>query len=125
MLLDVVPQPIRHLVDRSFEAWIGERLDLSAVAAHEMVMVVAVGPSDFVARNPVACVDALDEPQVEERLQRSIHGRDPDRTPRGTEAVEDLLGAQAAGLPAEELNDRPAGAAASVAGVVKDFERMC
>lgn len=61
MLVDVVAEPARDPVDRALEARIGEGLDLAAVAADEMVMVVTVRTGRLEPRDPVACVHALDE----------------------------------------------------------------
>ena len=84
-------------------------------------MVVAACGRLFVARNPVAGVDTLDEPQVGERFESPVDGRDPDRPPCLAELVVNVLRAQAAVLPTEEVDDCRPCAAAPVAG---RFERI-
>src|SRR5262245_1917957 len=79
-------------------------------------MVVAVGRGGLVARDAVAGVDALDEPEVGERLERAVDRRDPDRPPRLAQLVVNALGAEAAVLPAEEIDDGRPRAAPPVAG---------
>src|SRR5580765_2691519 len=79
------------------------------------MMVVAAGRRRFVARDPVAGIDPPDEPEIGERLERSVDGRDPDRTSRLPQLVVDLLRAEAAVLPAEKRDDRRTRAAATVA----------
>ena len=43
LLLDRVAEAAGDLVDRALEPWIAERLDLAAVAADEVVVMIAVG----------------------------------------------------------------------------------
>src|SRR5712691_4548378 len=88
------------------------------------MMVVAVRPSRLVARNPVARVDALDQPEVCQRLQSAVDGRDPDRPTGPAKPVEDLLRAHAAVLPAQELDDRAPCAPAPEARSFESVERM-
>ena len=82
MLIDGVPEPACHAVDRALEPRVAERLDLAAVAADEMMVVVAVGRRGLVARDPVTGVDALHQPQLDESLECPVHRSDPDGTPR-------------------------------------------
>ena len=116
MLLDRIAQPARNAVERPLEPYVTERLDLAAVPADEMMVVVAVGPRRLEARNPVAGIDALDKAQVDESVKSPIDRSDPDRPPRLAQMVVDLLRAQAAVLAPEQLYDRPACAATAVAG---------
>ena len=81
MLVDRIPEPAGHTVDRTLEARVAERLDLAAVAADEVMVVVAVGRRSLVARDPVPRVDALNQPKVDESFERSIDGRDSDGAP--------------------------------------------
>ena len=124
MLLDRIAEAAGDLVDRALEPYVAERLDLAAVAADEVMVVVAVGPRRLVPRNPVARVDSLDQPEVRERLEGAVDGRDPDRPPGPAKAVEDLLRAHAAVLAAQELHDGAPGAAAPKARAFECFERM-
>ena len=61
MLVDLIAKAAGNLVDRPLDAEIRERLDLSAVAADEVVMMVPVRPRGFVAGDAVAGVYALHE----------------------------------------------------------------
>src|SRR5213075_449062 len=81
-----------------------------------MVMVLAVGRRRLVARDSVAGIDTLDQPQIRERLERPVDGRDADRAARLAQLVVDVLRAEAAVLAAEEVDDRRPRAAAAIAG---------
>src|SRR6266516_7899322 len=84
VLVDVIAESIRDAVDRALEPRVGERLDLAAVAADEVMVVVSVRRRRLVARDPATGVDALDKPQLRERLERAVDRGDPDRTLRRT-----------------------------------------
>jgi len=56
-----VPASVRDALDRCLECRVFERLDLSAVVADEMVVVLASRMRGLEARDAVAEVDALDE----------------------------------------------------------------
>jgi hypothetical protein len=122
VFLDGVPEPAGDAVDCTLEPRIAERLDLAAVATDEMVMVVAVGGRGLVARDPVAGVDTLHEPELGERLQRAVHRGDPDRPTRLAQPIVDVLRAHAAVLPAEQLDDGLPRAAATITGRLERVE---
>ena len=102
---DRVPAPVRDALDRRLEPRVLERLDLAAVVAHEVVVVVASGVSGLETRDAVAEVDPLDEPELVHPVERSVHARDSDSTAARTRRVMDLLRGEAAVLLAEELDD--------------------
>lgn len=108
---DVVPgdrvsrSPL-ELVDRVLELRVLEGLDLAAGVAHEVVMMLAAGMHGLVARDSRAEVDPLDEAFRREQVEHPIDARNPDATVGTAEAVEDLLGGQAAVFTGEELDDR-------------------
>ena len=104
MLLDRIAEPACDTVDRAFEPRIGEGLDLPAVATNKVMVMLAVGRRRLVARDPVAGVHALDQAQLDERVEGAVDGRDADRTPGLPEPVEELLGAQTAVLAAQQLD---------------------
>jgi zinc transport system substrate-binding protein len=124
VLLDGVAEATGDTVDRTLEPGVTERLDLAAITADEMVMVIPVRSRRLVARNPVAGVDTLDQPQVRQCFQRAVDGGDPDRPACLPQLVVDVLRAQAAVLPAEQLDDRLPRAAAAVARRFEGFERI-
>ena len=80
-----------------------------------MVMVTAICRCRLEPSNPVSGIDALDEPQLDEGVEGSIDRRDSHRPTRPAQMVVDVLGAEAAVLPSEQLNHRLAGAATTVA----------
>ena len=121
MLLDRVTESARHTIDRTLETRVGEGFDLAAVAADEVMMVVATCSGRFEARDAVTGVDTLHEPQLDQRLESPVHGSDADGPARTTELVVDLLRAQAAVLPPQQLDDGPACTAAAITG---DGERV-
>ena len=61
------------------ERGVGERLDLAAVVADDVVVVVAVGQRGLEAGDPVAHVDPLHEPELGEHVEHAVDRGDPDR----------------------------------------------
>ena len=78
MRVDRIAEPAGGALDRRLERGVGERLDLAAVAADDVVVVLAVVAGGLVAGDPVADVDALHEPELGELVEHAIDGRDPD-----------------------------------------------
>lgn len=91
------------LVERALELGVGERLDLAAVGAHEMVMVLVL-EDGLEARGGRADVDALDEAVARQLLEAAVDACDTDGTALGAQHVEDLLRGEAAVLPIEQLD---------------------
>src|SRR5262249_34585844 len=109
---------------RPLEVLVGERLDLAAVVADEVVVVVlAAGVDRLEAVGARADVDALDEPVPAQLLERAGHAGDPDPPPPVPPPVEDLLRGEAALLPAEELDHRAPRASVAVALRAQRAER--
>ena len=71
-----VPAPVGDSLDRGLERRILERLDLAAVVADEVMVVVAAGKRRLEAGAAVSEVDALNEPEPVEALQSPVHARD-------------------------------------------------
>jgi hypothetical protein len=111
----VVPPPAGDAHDRSLERGILERLNLAAVVADEVVVMLAAGIRTLEARHAVTEVDPLHEPELVEAVEGAVHAREPNASSRATNAVVELLGGDAAVLSTEELDDRAARAAASAA----------
>jgi len=124
VLLDRIAEPARNAVDRPLEPYVTERLDLAAVPADEVMVVVAVGPRRLEPRNPVAGFDPLDQPEICERLEGTVDRGDPDRPPGPPKAVEDLLRSHAAVLAAQEVHNGATGTPAAEARAFECFERM-
>ena len=124
MLLHGVAEPSGSAGERLFEGRIRERLDPAAVVADEVVMVLVLAAERLEPRDPVADVDALDEPQVGERVERPVDACDADRTTLRDDAVVDLLRRAAAILPFEEVDDRAASAAATQTRVPQGGHRV-
>lgn len=85
---------------RPLEAGVRERLDLPAAVADEVVMVIVALPR-LVARRAGTELDPLHEPALGEQVEHAVHTGDSDLPTLRAQDVEDLLGAQAALLPAE------------------------
>jgi hypothetical protein len=117
VLLDGVAEVAGGAVDRPLQPRIAERLHLAAIAADEMVMMVAVRAERLVARDSVPGVDPLHQPEIRKRLECPVDARDPNRPFRRPEPVEDLLRAEATVLAVEQTDDGLAGTPAPVAGV--------
>jgi hypothetical protein len=82
VLVDRIAKPTRHAVDRTLESRVAEGFDLPAVAADEMVMMIAVRRSRLETRDSVAGVDAFDETELDEGVESAVDRRDPDRPTR-------------------------------------------
>lgn len=102
-----VVETVGGVVQGALEPEIGEGLDLAAPVAHE-VMVVEL--SDRVrgleASDPVAELDALDEPQLDELVERPVDACNADASAPCADVVEDLLRRATARLRAEPLDHR-------------------
>jgi hypothetical protein len=87
---DLVLEPAAEPVERPLERGVGEGLDLAAVVADEVMMVLAACESRLIPGHS-AEVDALDEALLPEQVERSVDGRDSDGPIFGTQGVEDFL----------------------------------
>ena len=117
--VDVVAQPAGGARDRALERGIGERLDLAAVLADHVVVMVAARRGGLEAGDPVADVDALDETEVREHLEHAVDRGDPHRAVARTQVVVDLLRARTAVLLRHQVEDGGAGAAGTEAGLAQ------
>ena len=104
---DVEAEAACDVLERPLERVVGERLDLAAVVADEVVVMIASGVRGLVAGDAVADVDPLDEAEVGEAVEHAVDARDPDAPSLGADPVMDLLRRAAAGLAAEVLDDAP------------------
>ena len=87
---DVVAAAAGDPGDRLLERRVLERLDLSAVAADEVVVVLTLRIRALEARHTVAEVDALDEAELGEAVERPVDARDPDPGAARAHGVVDL-----------------------------------
>jgi hypothetical protein len=110
-------------LERDLEGRVLERLDLAAVVAHEVVVMLAAGARGLEPRDPVAQVDALDETEVVESFEGAIDACDPDARASSAQTVVNLLGGHAAGLSTDELDDGAACAATPSTHRMKTSER--
>ena len=122
MLVERVAEAVRRAGERPLERLVGERLDLSAVVAHEVVMVVRAADG-LDAGDAVADVDPLHEPQLDERVERAVDARDTDGSSVRADPVVDLLSREAATLRCEMIDDGTAGAAPAKPGALQAGER--
>ena len=98
----------------SLELVVGEGLDLAAIVADEVVVMLAAGVHRLEARCAGADVYALDEPVLAQLLENAVDAGNPDAAALRPQLVEDFLGGQAAVLSPEQLDDRSTGTAVSV-----------
>lgn len=110
-------------LDRRLEPGVCERLDLPAVVADEMVVMLAVGVSRLEARDAVAEVDPLHEAELVHPVECAVDARDPDAAAARADGVVDLLGRETAVLLAEKLDDEPPCASAPTARATESRER--
>ena len=100
-----VAASVRDALDRRLEAGVLERLDLPAVVADEVVMMVAARVGRLEACDAVAEVDPLHEPERVHTFECAVDARDSDTAAARAHFVVDLLRRQTAILLAEELDD--------------------
>ena len=110
-------EPARDSPELPFERVVLERLDLAAVAADEMVMVMAAGPGRFVAGDAVAEIDTRQQTLSGEEIEDAVDAGDPDTGIGANQPLMCLLRREAAILGVQVLDHRPARAAAAEAGV--------
>ena len=65
-------------MDRSLELRIGESLDLAALGADEVVVMLLVAAGGLVPGDTVPDVDALHKPRGQQRLEDAVDAREPD-----------------------------------------------
>jgi len=111
-------------VERALELVVGERLDLAAVVADQVMMMLAVRVQRLEASRARADLDALQEAVSAELLEGAVDARDPDRPAPVAKLVEDLLRGQAAGLLTEQLDHGAARAAVPVPPRAERGERL-
>jgi hypothetical protein len=75
---DRVPASVGDPLDRRLERRVFERLDLAAVVAYEVVVMLASRMRGLEACDAIAEIDALDEAEPVEPLERPIHARGAD-----------------------------------------------
>jgi hypothetical protein len=97
-----------------------------------VVVVFTASVVGFVADVTAADVDALDEAVLDEEVEDAVDTGDPDVLPFAAQLVEDLHGGNAAGLTAEQFDDREPRAALAEAcclqagdGVLGPAWRLC
>jgi hypothetical protein len=98
---DGVAGPALDLTEGALELVVGECLNLAAVVANEVVVVLAARVDRLEARSTGADVDALDEAVLAQLLEDAVDAGDPDAAAFRAQLVEDLLRGQAAVLAPE------------------------
>ena len=111
---DGVAGPAFDLSEGALELVVGEGLDLAAVVADEVVVVLAAGVDRLKARGAGTDVDALDEAILAQLLEDAVDAGYPDAAAFRAQLVEDLLRGEATVLASQQLDDGTAGAAVSM-----------
>src|SRR5215207_5607538 len=114
MGFDAVAEALRDPLDELLELGVLEGVEPAAAVADRVVVVLAAGVGGLVARRAVD-IDAPDESEPGEHVDRAVDAREPDGALLVAEAVVDRLGAEAALLAGEQVEDLLASAAAAVA----------
>src|SRR3954454_12958655 len=118
---DVVPahgvaEALADAVDEPFELRIRENVALPAALADGVMVMLAAGMRGLEAGGAVD-VEAMDEAERRQHLERAVDAREARRPAvGGTEAIMDLLSAQAAVLALEQREDLLTRAAGAMAG---------
>ena len=123
MRLDAVAQVASDPIERLLQSAVCERLDLPAVVAHQVVMVLAARQQRLVARC-VGELEPLHELQPDELVERAIDAGQPDPAVLGAERIEDLVRAQAALLGGEERDHELPGPAGAATGAGEGRSRV-
>ena len=118
-----VPTSVGDPLDRGLERRILERLDLPAVVADEVMMMVAAGVGWFEACDAVSQVDSLDEAELVHAVERAVHACDSHSRASRADALVNLVRRKAAVLLAEQLDDAPTRTATAAAGLSQPDER--
>jgi hypothetical protein len=84
-------EPARSPFQRLLEAGIREWLNLPAVVADQVMMVLAVRVCRLETSDPVAELDTLRKLQIDELVECAVDTGDPHAATLATDAVEDLL----------------------------------
>lgn len=113
--LDRVAGSPPQQAERALELRVGERLDLPAVVADEVMVVLPAGERRLESRAVSSELDPLEVPVARELLERAVDARDADPSAALAEPVEDLLRGEAARLLAEELDHGATGPTVPVA----------
>src|SRR6266542_2599357 len=113
---DGVAAALLDVAHDAFETLVGERVDLAAVVADDVVVMVFSVPDGFEARDAVPEIEALDEMLLGEHVEHAVHACEADRLAELPELPVDLLGADTAMLTVEKVDHPRAGETAPVAG---------
>ncbi len=119
MLRELVAAGAGDLLQRLLEAGVVEHLDAPALVAHEVVVVLAARKRGLEAGHAAAEIHAVHETELRQPLEDAVHARDPHLLALRAQAVEELLGRDAAVLALELGDDRLAGAARPRAGAAE------
>src|SRR6266540_3494222 len=111
-----VPAALLDVAHDAFETLVGERVDLAAVVADDVVVVVFSVPDGFEAGDAVPEVEALDETLLREHVEHAVHACEADRFAELPELPVDLLGADTATLTVEKRDHPRTGESAPVPG---------
>jgi hypothetical protein len=118
-----VLQPSRETLELALQALVLEARHAPADLADGVVVVLASGDYRLVAGHSFAELDPLHEAELVEEVDGAVDAGDADVVLGAPQLVGDLLGGEAAGLPAEKADDRLARASGAVAGVTQRLTR--
>ena len=124
MLVDSKRGRSGDIVEHMLETVVAERLDLAAVAADEVMVVIAARLRRLVVGAAGAQLEPVNEPQLRERLERAVDARDADARTTHPHEVVNLLHGEAALLLSERVDHRRARPARLEAGLTKKRLRM-
>jgi hypothetical protein len=106
VLVDAEGGCLRDGIDYVLEAIVAERLDPAAVVADEVVMMVAARLGRLVPRPAGSKLETMDEPELGQRVERTVNAGDPDGRPLLSNLRVDLRHRQAAVLGCDCVDDR-------------------
>ena len=108
MVVERIPVGAGDPVQGKLERRVVERVDLAAVAADEMVVMLAARLGRLKARHAMPEVDSVHKPKLREQFEHTVDARDADGATRRAEPIEQLLCGKAALLGGEVADHRVA-----------------
>jgi hypothetical protein len=118
--LDADPESLAHTRDRPLEPRIVERDQPAALLAHEMMVMLAAGDDLLESGLPVAHLDPLDQPVLNQQLERPVDRGPSGGAARRTQCILDLDRAERARLGGEQLDHAVTRAAVLQTGTAQD-----
>ena len=124
MLVDPERRRLREGVDRSLEPIVAKGFHPSAVAAHEVVMVIAARLRGLELCSAGAEIEAVDEPELRQGLERTVDARKSDSRSSQANLLMDRGRREAATLVGDDVDHGSSGGTRLDARFAQDLSRV-